>query len=248
VNLGLQGKTVLVTGASQGIGRALAVGLAASGGRIFAVARRRDRLESLLAEIGGAAAGHGCLAIDLCDGQSAPALLSAAGPVDVIIHAAGGNGGVRDLRAPASDWSKVWQLNVGHAIDVNNAFLGPMLERRWGRIVHLSSRVAVELGGAGPYAAAKAYLNAYVGIMGRELAGKGVLINAIMPSAIAAEGNNWSKALRDKPDGVREFLASHQAIGRLGTPDDLLPFVLLLASDANRFAAGSIVSVDGASH
>lgn len=247
----LANRHVVITGASQGIGRAIAEAFALSGARISVVARRPAPLAELVEQLGGETAGHGFTALDLTEPGAAESVLAAfrkrAGPVDVLVHAVGGSLAIKSVTSPLSDWRRVWELNVGQAISLNNAVLPEMEERGWGRIVHLSSRVAIELGGAGPYAAAKAYLNAYVTIMGRAYAAKGVLINALMPSAIVAPGNSWSRAEREDPAEVRRFLADHQAINRLGTPDDLIPFILLLASDDNQFAAGSIVSIDGGS-
>jgi 3-oxoacyl-[acyl-carrier protein] reductase len=248
---GIAGRHALVTGASQGIGRAVASALADCGARVSVIARRREILADLVAAIGGADEGHGFVACDLTAPESPQVALVAlqkrAGPVDIVVHAVGGSLQLDSLISPVEDWSKVWQLNVGQAIALNNAVLPGMTERGWGRIVHFSSRAAVEFGGAAPYAAAKAYLNAYVTILGRACAPTGVLINGIMASAIAAEGNSWWRAVRSQPERVSEFLAEHQTIGRLGSPDDLLPFVLLLASSDNRFAAGSMFSIDGGS-
>jgi NAD(P)-dependent dehydrogenase (short-subunit alcohol dehydrogenase family) len=248
---GIANRHVLVTGASQGIGRAIAVAFAEAGARVSAVARRTEQLATLTSELGGTGTGHGYAAVDLTVPGAAASVVASiverAGPVEVVVHAAGGSLQMRDLTAPVEDWHKVWQLNVGQAIALNNAVLPVMAERGWGRIVHFSSRAGVDLSGAGAYSAAKAYLNAYVTIMGRAYAAKGVLINGVMPSAIIAAGNAWSKAVVDKPDEVRAFLTEHQTINRLGTPQDLIPFILLLASDDNQFVAGSILSLDGGS-
>lgn len=245
------GRHAVVTGASQGIGRAVAAALAAEGARVSAIARRRELLQTFIEEIGGAAGGHGYVAVDLTEARAPEAALAAvtqrAGPPEIVVHAVGGSLGVGELTAPPGEWQRVWELNVGQAIAVNNLVLPSMEARGWGRILHFSSRAAVELRSRAPYSAAKAYLNAYVNMLGHAYAAKGVLVNAIMPSAIAAGGNNWARAISEKPDDVRHFLAEHQAINRLGTPQDLLPFILLLVSDDNQFAAGSVLSIDGGS-
>lgn len=247
---GIAERHVLVTGASQGIGRGIAVAFARAGAHVSAVARREPELATLHAELGGLGK-HGFVAADLTVPDAAERVLAAvigrAGPLEIVVHAVGGSLGQHDVTAAVGDWQKIWYLNVGHAISLNNLVLPHMADQRWGRIVHLSSRVAVEYGGSGPYAAAKAYLNAYITIMGRAFAERNVLVNGIMPSAIVAPGNAWARAEADKPEAVRRFLAEHQAINRLGTPDDIIPFVLLLASSENRFAAGSVISVDGGS-
>lgn len=247
---GIAERHVLVTGASQGIGRGIAVAFARAGARVSAIARRERELASLIDELGGSGK-HGYVAADLTLPEAAERALAPltdrAGPPEIVVHAVGGGLGQYDLGAPVEEWQRIWYFNVGQAIAINNIVLPRMADRRWGRIVHLSSRVAVEYGGAGPYAAAKAYLNAYITVMGRAYAERNVLVNGIMPSAIIAPGNAWSRAQADKPEMVRSFLAEHQSINRLGTPEDLIPFILLLASDDNRFAAGTILSLDGGS-
>jgi len=251
MNLGLKDKHVFLTGGSSGIGRETALSFAREGARVTVIGRNKARIanvEGQLSEIGN---GHSVLSHDLeKDGEVKKAIETAekvAGTIDILIHNVGGSLGIRDLYADKSEWMKVWHHNVGIAIDINNDIVPKMIRSGWGRIVFMSSRVAVEYGGAPAYSAAKAYLNAYITMIGRDLAGKGVLCNGIMPSAIAAPGNSWGKAQENNPKFVQEFIAEHQAIGRLGTPADLIPFILILASEKNQFAAGSVFSVDGGS-
>ncbi|MDG2319390.1 MAG: SDR family oxidoreductase [Rhodospirillaceae bacterium] len=251
MDLGLKDRHVFLTGGSRGIGRETALSFAEEGARVTAIGRDVSRIEDVATELSAFGGEHRVLCCDLEVEENLQQAITdaenASGPIDVLIHNVGGSLHIREVLSPKSDWIKVWQHNVGIAIDINNQVVPKMVEKGWGRIVFMSSRVAVEYGGAAPYSAAKAYLNAYITILGRELAEKGVLCNGIMPSAIEAAGNSWAKAKVNNPQFVEEFLKEHQAIGRLGTPQDLVPFILLLASEANRFAAGSIFSVDGGS-
>ncbi len=251
MELGLKDKHVFLTGGSRGIGRAAGLAFAKEGARVTAIGRDQARVDDVASELAEIGPDHSALCHDL---EKEEAIVLAieraeehAGPIEIILHNIGGSLAVRDLLSPKSEWIKVWQHNVGVAIDINNLLVPKMVTAGWGRIVIMSSRAAVEFGGAGPYAAAKAYLNAYITTLGRELASKGVLCNGIMPSAIIAKGNSWDKAQKQDPEFVKEFLNAHQSIGRLGVPEDLIPFILLLASEANTFAAGSIISVDGGS-
>lgn len=246
MNVDLGGRHVLITGASQGLGADAARGFAASGARVTLCARRADALDAVMSALGGT--GHRKIVADLelaGEGRRVSAVAEQDCPVDIVLHAAGGNMDLRDIFASSDVWQRVWQLNVGAIIDLNNALVPGMRSRGWGRIVHISSRATVSLGGAPAYAAAKSYLNAYTVMLGRAVAADGVVVSAVAPGAIAAPGNNWERAEAQWPENVAKYVAEHQAIGRLGRPDDITPMLLFLASDAARFAAGSIVPLDG---
>lgn len=242
----LSGRHVLVTGASQGLGADAAKGFAACGARVSLCARRADALDAVLGTLDGA--GHRTVVADLSqpgEGTRVVAEVEATSPVDIVLHAAGGNMDLRDIFASSDVWQQVWQLNVGAIIDLNNGLVPGMRSRRWGRILHLSSRATVSFGGAPAYAAAKSYLNAYTVMLGRAVAADGIVVSAVAPGAISAPGNNWERAEAQWPENVAKYVSEHQAIGRLGRPDDITPMLLFLASDAGRFAAGSIIPIDG---
>ncbi|GAB4169071.1 MAG: SDR family NAD(P)-dependent oxidoreductase [Thalassobaculales bacterium] len=245
MDLGLRGRRALVTGASAGIGKAVALALAEAGCRVCIAARRAERLSAVVAAMGGEEAGHRALAIDLMAAQAPAMVAEAAGEADIIVHNLGGSLGERDPLAGADSFARVWRFNVGIAIDINALLAPAMAARGWGRIVHVSTRASIDMRGAAAYSAAKAYLNAYTVSLGRALAPRGVIVSAVLPGAVATEDNNWGKARVDNPARVAAFLAEHQAIGRLGSVEDVVPFVVFLASERNRFAAGALVPVDG---
>ena len=248
MKIDLSGRHVLITGASQGLGADAAIGFARAGAQVTITARRGDALAAVLAGLDGA--GHEAIAADLIRPDEAARMAAEVErrrPVDIVVHAAGGNMGARDVFGPSEAWQQVWQLNVGAVIDLNNALVPGMRARRWGRVLHFSSRATVSLGGAPPYAAAKTYLNAYTVILARAVAADGVVVSAVAPGAVVAPGNNWEKAERQWPENVAKYVAEHQAIGRLGRPDDITPFLVFLASEQACFASGSIVAIDGGS-
>jgi len=249
MDLGIADKRVLVTGASQGIGRAIALALAREGCRIAAVARGEERLREAVEAMGGRKAGHEYVAADLME-EGAPKrvarrLLERGGPVEIVVHNVGGTLEARDPLAPVEDWARVWRFNVGIAIEMNAVLIPPMQERGWGRVIHVSSLAAEQLRGCGPYGAAKAYLNAYTKVLGRAVAPTGVVVTAIMPGAVLAEGGHWDWVQRQKPAVLADYLRHHQATGRLGTPEEIAPFAVFLASQQVTFAQGSVVPVDG---
>lgn len=249
MNLGISGKRVLVTGASQGVGEACARAFAAEGCRVAIVARRPGALARVLQAMGGAAEGHAQHAADLMAAGAPDAVLdaldAAGDPFEVVIHNLGGTLDLKDPLAPAEDWQRVWRYNAGIAIDLNARLVPPMQARGWGRIVHISSISAEALRGAAAYGAAKAYLNAYTKTLGRALAPEGIVVSALMPGALYAPGGPWDRNRRERPHVEPDFLRHHQAVGRLGTPEEIAPFALFMASQHVTFAQGAILPVDG---
>ena len=249
MDLGIAGKRVLVTAGSQGLGRVAALDFAKEGCRVAVVSRNRDRLESLLEEMGGTSRGHAVLAMDLMQsGEPERAfrdLTAQGGPFEIVIHNIGGTLSQKDPLSSSDQWARVWRFNVGIAIELNNLAIPPMVEGGWGRIVHVSSISAESARGSTPYAASKAYLNTYVRGVGRSFAPKGLVISAVMPGAFEAEGGHWGNIRRDNPAMIDDFLRHHHAIGRLGTPEEISPFLLFMASRHVTFATAAVIAVDG---
>lgn len=249
MELGIRGLKVLITGASQGIGRACAHAFAAEGCCVTVMARRESLLRVVVDEMGGPQAQHRYLAVDLMrDGaaiEAAERLIQAQGRFDIVVHNVGGTLDLKDPLAPAHAWRNVWQFNVGIAIDMNAKLVPPMLTQKWGRIVHISSISAESVRGSAPYAAAKAYLNAYVKGLGRALAPSGVVVSAIMPGALWSAGGHWDRVRKERPEIEGDFLRHHHAIGRLGTAEEIAPAVLFMASKHVTFAPSAIVPIDG---
>jgi 3-oxoacyl-[acyl-carrier protein] reductase len=249
MDYGIAGKRVLVTGASQGIGRAIAIDFAKEGCKVTVVARQEEKLHQLVEMMGGTACGHSYYKADLMS-QGMPTRViedsvQQHGSYDIVVHNVGGTLGVRDCLAPMEEWFRVTQFNVGIAMEINKLVIPAMQAQGWGRIIHISSGAAESLRGSGPYAAAKAYLNAYVTVLGRAVADTGVVVSAIMPGTILAEGGHWDTVRKDNPEKMADFIRHHQAIGRLGTAEEISPFVVFMASQQARFATASIIPVNG---
>lgn len=256
MDLGIRNKRVLVTGASQGIGRAIAVALAKEGCRLAIIARREKELCHVLEEIGGHGSGHVWHAADLMEKDVAvdvvSSLVATGGAFDCVIHGVGGNLGAKDPLAASEEWARVWQLNVGVAIDINNIVIPLMQKKKWGRIVHISSFGAKNLRGSPPYVAAKRYLNEYTKLIGSAFARDGVVVSAIMPGAILTPGGHWDESaevnLKDREGFLRkkeDFMRHYQPIGRFGTAEEVANFALFLISEQASFASASVVSVSG---
>ena len=256
MDFGIKDKRVLVTGASRGIGAAIARAFAGEGCKVSILARQEANLKQVFEEMGGAKKGHSFLAMDLMEDQAPTKALNkflkGNDPFDIVVHNIGGACGCKDFLAPVKDWLQVWQFNAGIAIEMNALLVPLMQKQRWGRIIHISS-VSAKLGeprfrpygGALPYAAAKAYLNAYVQGLGRELAESNVVVTALMPGVILCEGKYWDKLRNTNPELVNDFLKHHCPIGRFGKPEEIASFAVFLGSQQASFAAGSIIPVDG---
>jgi 3-oxoacyl-[acyl-carrier protein] reductase len=147
MELGLKGKRVLVTAASRGIGRAIAIDFAKEGARVAAVARTGSEIFSLSDEMGGKEKGHYGQVIDL-SAEGAPAKLVQSlkenfGPVDIVVHNLGGVLDIRDPLCSLADWRKVWRVNIEVAIELDQLLLPHMREQKWGRVVHIASTASM---------------------------------------------------------------------------------------------------------
>jgi len=244
MDLGIKNKRVLITGSSQGIGYAIAKAFAKEGCRVCLIARRKEET-----------AGHSYYSVDLMQ-PNAPTKavqeLTKHESFDIVVHNLGGTLNTKDPLAPMDAWQKVWQFNVGIAIEMN-ALLVPFMQRKkWGRIIHISSISGESLRGSASYGCAKAYLNAYTKCLGRFVAPYNIIVSALLPGAIYAEGGHWDE---NAPHNVidkeaffkkrSDFLRHHHAIGRLGLAEEIAPFAVFMASNQVTFASGSIIPIDG---
>lgn len=248
MDLGIKDRVALVTGASQGIGRAIAVGLAKEGVRLILVARSKEQLERLRSELSTPETEHHCFAIDLMSDRGVEHLIEAVtsefGAPDIIVHNLGGSFGLPAFSSVA-DWQKVWHFNIGIGHDLNCAFIPTMIEKRWGRIVHLSTLSTRTHGGSPPYVSAKCALDGYVKSVGRQVSKDNVIMSAVAPGAIYSEGRYFAKLQDENGPELEAYFDNHLPIRRLGTADDIAPVVAFLCSEYASFMAGSIVAVDG---
>jgi 3-oxoacyl-[acyl-carrier protein] reductase len=247
MDLGITDRLTLVTGASRGIGRAIAKQLACEGARVILVARSQETLNGVLSEMTEPRKHH-AMGIDLVSDGGVPKLADAItklGNLDIIVHNLGGSAGVFQAMAPAADWQKVWQFNVGIAHELNRLFIPPMVERRWGRIVHLSTLSTTTYNGYAPYVSSKCAVDGYVKTVSREVSRHNVIISAVAPGAIYSEGRFFAKLQTENPAALESYFKEHLPIKRLGTAEDVAAAVAFLCSDQAYFMAGAIVGVDG---
>jgi 3-oxoacyl-[acyl-carrier protein] reductase len=232
----LQGKTALVTGGSRGIGRAIALELGRAGCEVVVGYRtRRDEAEAVASEIGGRA-----VEADVGDPESAKALVEAAGDLDVLVNNAGLTRDGVLARMSDDDWRTVIDTNLSSIFYTCRAAARPMMKRRAGAIVNISSIVGVHGNfGQTNYAASKAGIIGFTKSLARELGSRNVRANVVAPGYVRSQ---LTDAL---PEGATELMLQNTPLGRLGDPEDVAGAVRVLCSDEAAFVTGAVLLVDG---
>ena len=233
----LSGRRALVTGASGGIGGAIARALHGQGCHVVLAGRRREALEHLADEL-----GERCdiQTGDIADAAAADSLLAAADPVDILINNAGITRDMLALRLKDADWQAVLDTNLTAAFRLARAALKGMIKRRYGRIVNITSIVGVTGNpGQANYAAAKAGLIGMSKALAQEVAARGVTVNCVAPGFIDTA---MTQALDDRQ---REALLGRIPSARLGTGEDIGAAVVYLASSEASYVTGQTLHVNG---
>jgi 3-oxoacyl-[acyl-carrier protein] reductase len=244
MDLGLTGKTALVTGASsQGLGRAIALGLAREGVRLAITARRLDRLEEVAREIASLGASPPVvLDADLyaadTPGRVAKSACERLGQVDILVNAAGGSRPI-DFEAPPERWEEAMQLNFFRLRELTHALVPAMRAHRWGRVLNLT-------GTSEPYNinaanAAKAAVHAWSKGLSRACARDGVTVNCIQPGRITSE---QMLRMYDTPE-KRYAFTREVPMERFGEPQELADLAVFLASPRAGYITGTVIPVDG---
>jgi 3-oxoacyl-[acyl-carrier protein] reductase len=237
----LSGKTALVTGASGGIGCAIARLLAQQGAAVALSGTRIDALEALASEIGGSAR---VVPADLGAEGAVDALARAAeeqmGEIDILVANAGITRDGLLLRMSDEDWRRVIDINLTSAFQLIRALMRGMMKKRWGRIIGITSVVGVT-GSPGQvnYAASKAGMIGMIKAVAHELASRGITANCVAPGFIETDMSGALPAQR------RQAILDAVPMGRLGVPDDVAASVLFLASDEAAYVTGQTVHVNG---
>lgn len=240
----LSGKVAVVTGASRGIGRSIALALAAQGAKVVASARNAEALAELTAEIkssgGEALAVAGDVAIEDDANNLVKKAVEAFGQVDIFINNAGITRDGLLLRMKNEDWDAVLDTNLKGAFLCTRAVAKVMSKQRSGRIINISSVVG-EMGNAGQanYCASKAGLLGLTKSVARELARRNVTVNAITPGFIVTD------MTEDMTDKARESMTEQIPLGRLGSAEDIASAVIFLSSDQSAYITGQVLGVNG---
>lgn len=243
MDLQLKGRTALVTGASTGIGRAIAVALAAEGARLAIVARRRELLEQVAAGIERAGGVKpATIAADVMQPESPNRIrdeaIRALGKVEILVNSAGGSRPI-SWEAPDQIWDEALTLNFTRLRQLTHAILPTMLAQKWGRIINITGKSEPERINAS--FAAKAAVHAWAKGLSREVGAHGITVNSIAPGRIISE-----QILRLYPEEERRKFSEREIpVGEYGQPEDLAVVAAFLASPLARYMTGTVIPVDG---
>jgi 3-oxoacyl-[acyl-carrier protein] reductase len=242
MDLGLKSRTAVVTGASIGIGRAIAKALAEEGARVVGVARRKELLDTLVTEVRAAGGTIIPVVQDIVAEGAADQLAARAvaefGHVDILVNNAGGSRPL-PVDAPDSAWDEAIALNFTSYRKLAHALLPQMVARTWGRIINITGKSEPE--GLNAAFAAKAAVHAWAKGLSREIGKHGITVNCIPPGRIMSE-----QIRRNYPEDYREKFAEEEIpVGYWGEPEDLAALAIFLASQQARYITGTVIPVDG---
>jgi 3-oxoacyl-[acyl-carrier protein] reductase len=257
MDLDLRGRVAMVTGGSQGIGRSIALALAAEGADVVLVARRREPLESVAKEIEAIGTAAHVVDADVATADGTATAFAGAvdrfARVDILVNNAGKGSPKPMLDLVDDDWVASFELNLMSAVRLSLACVPHMKEQGWGRLIHIASRVAREPDPYfAPYSASKAALINFSKNLANGFSKHGVLSNCIVPGLIHSEAIDQAAEKSAAATGktVEEVFAATLAkrpipAGRLGEPTDVAGLVALLASDRASWITGACFTIDG---
>ncbi|MDQ6764968.1 MAG: 3-oxoacyl-[acyl-carrier-protein] reductase [Verrucomicrobiota bacterium] len=240
-----QNQVAVVTGAGRGIGHAIALRLALEGARVASVSRSEVNAQKTADEINSARADSArAYAVDVSDHpavqQTGTRILEEFGRVDILVNNAGVTRDGLSMRMSVDDWDTVVNTNLKGAFNFVQAVQRPMIKQRSGRIINISSVIGL-IGNAGQanYAASKAGLIGFTKSLAREVASRGITVNAVAPGLIETDMTSVLSA------EIRKTILSKIPLGSFGEPDDIASMVAFLASAEARYITGQVLAVDG---
>lgn len=240
----LKDKVALVTGASQGIGRATALALAASGAKVVCAARNKEKLNEVVREIADSGGQAHAIQLDVAQPEQVKAAFKEIAErfsrLDILVNNAAVTRDGLALRMKLDDWDTVIRTNLTGAHFCTQQALGPMLRQRSGRIINITSVVA-EMGNAGQanYVAAKAGLIGLTKAIAQEVASRSITVNAIAPGFIVSPMTDVL------PQNVKDAMLARVPLGRMGADSDVAAAVVFLASDEAAYITGHVLDVNG---
>lgn len=249
MDLGIKNKTVLITGASQGIGQNIAELFSKNKTKCILVSRNIKKLKILKKKFDKNVKGNEVFECDLTNDKLLTKFLKFFKKKkcpDFVVHNIGGTLGHKSPLSDYDKWLDVINFNVGVAIKINNVLIPKMKKSANHKIVHVSSISGDSLRGSAPYACSKNFLNSYIKTLGRYLGKKNIVVSGVMPGAIMEKDGHWDNIKRNSPHIMADFLRHHHAIGKFGRAREISPWVIFLCSKfSTPFNTGALINIDG---
>lgn len=251
MDLGLKGKIALITGASRGIGKGIAEGLAAEGCKLAICARGEGPLQEVAAALRKHKIEVLAVPTDIMQPDSAKILVAQTiekfGRIDILVNNAGGNRRGEFAETTDEHWDEILNINLMAHVRVSRTIVPQMKKQGDGAIIFISSIFGRESGGKGLsiYNTTKASVNSLAKIMAAELAQENIRVNSVAPGSIRFPGGSWDRRCIEDPEGMAEFVKREMPIGRFGTVEEVANVVVFLASEKASLVTGACINVDG---
>jgi len=251
MDLLLKDKVAIITGASRGIGKGIALGLAAEGSHLAICARNPEQLEAAAAEIRAKNVNVLALPLDVTQPdhieQLVPQTVAKFGKIDILVNNVGGNRRGPFEKTSDEDWEAILDLNLMVHVRVSRAVIPHMRAQNSGVILFISSIFGRESGGVNLsiYNTTKSALISLAKIMATELAPHNIRVNSVAPGSIRFPGGSWDKRCLEDPEGMKALVAREMPLGRFGTVEEVTNVVVFLASARASLVTGACLNVDG---
>ncbi|WP_043932627.1 SDR family NAD(P)-dependent oxidoreductase [Bacillus sp. EB01] len=246
MDLLLQGKNILITGGSKGIGKAIAAAFVAEGANVAISARGMDALEKTNEELEGKAT---IFQADITNPEEREKLIMSFvekyGTIDVLINNAGGSNGGNATETEMDLYYEAMELNYFSAVHLSKLAVEHMKKQQSGSIINITSIFGRESGGKVTYNNAKSALISFTKSLADEVISSGIRVNSIAPGSILHETGNWKKRLEADPEGIKDFVKKEIPAGRFGTPEEIANVAVFLASEKASWIVGASINVDG---
>jgi 3-oxoacyl-[acyl-carrier protein] reductase len=245
VNLQLNGKNVLVTGGSKGIGKAIAKAFVEEGANVAIIARDLVHLKEAKKELGNIVLYQADLTEKTERERVFRQFIHDFGSLDILINNAGGSNGSSVMETDLSLFYEAMELNYFSAVHLSQLAVREMKKKQSGSIINITSIYGRESGGKVTYNNAKAALISFTKALANEVAPYGIRVNSVAPGSVLHPTGNWQRRLEENPEGIRKFVQEQIPAGRFGTPEEIANVVVFLASNKASWIVGATMNVDG---
>ena len=254
VDYGIANKKALVVGGTRELGLEIALQLLKSGCKVYIIGRNNITLKKTLnyfkkTKFNKKVEGF---IVDVSSTLETNELIKKFKNkkinFDIIVYNAGGSAKVKDSLASRNEYKKIWDLNLGAAVALNQFAVPNMKKKKWGRIIHVSSVEAQNFLGYSSYVAAKSAVNGYVKSLARSLAKYNIIVSAVSPGPIDIKGRYLNTMKRKNKKKWKQYIKNHLPIQRLATYSEIVNAILFLSSKLSSYCSGTILNIDGSCH